>query len=240
MSFDVENVADELEKLTRAVVDQAIASQSATTAEQLAQLETSVSQTLRGEIETSLRKLDHATPEPWTKGAAFPVSSLVMHKGGTWRCVVARGARENEEPGPNSVARAPASVGVSDISFKRGDGNRAAVVVKLSDGTEMKRVFELPGFEHKGSFSPDEVYRNGNVVHRDGATWLCTTPTSVGVDPRDGHGWRLLAQRGKPGAPATKKQLETMMKQLENGSNARSIYERLSMRETEAYGKRYI
>lgn len=94
-------------------------------------------------------------------------------------------------------SRAPSGAFI-DLALEMKDG-RIIANLKTASGETITRSLALPaspGWTVKGTFEPKVKYLTGDVVMRDGSSWLALK-NQPGACP--GDDWQMLVQRGKMG-----------------------------------------
>lgn len=120
---------------------------------------------------------------------AYPRNTYARHKGGIWRSY----ETTNGERGWECIVN-----GIDNLSMEQIDERRSEAVIRTSDGTVLRRLFEVPAMIFRGVFKEGSDYTRGDMVAYAGSLWHCDCDTKdkPGDESRT---WTLCAKRGRDG-----------------------------------------
>lgn len=89
--------------------------------------------------------------------------------------------------------------GISEATFDASeDGRIVTLRLSYTDGQRFEKSLRVPAMIYRGIWE-DSIYSKGDVVTRDGSTWVLQEDVARGKPGEEGSGWKLAVKKGRDG-----------------------------------------
>ena len=126
---------------------------------------------------------------------SYPRGTFAHHKGGLWRALKTTEGMDGWEC---------IVVGVDTITHEKTGDREITATTTLSNGTKSALVYKFHEMRHRGTYSDDETYDEGDGVAWGGCQWIARVDGIKGARPIEANAdkWSLSAKKGNDGASA--------------------------------------
>jgi len=126
---------------------------------------------------------------------SYPRGTFAHHKGGLWRALKTTEGMDGWEC---------IVVGVDTITHEKTGDREITATTTLSNGTKSALVYKFHEMRHRGTYSDEETYNEGDGVAWGGCQWIARVDGIKGARPIEANAdkWSLSAKKGNDGASA--------------------------------------